>query len=53
MRVEQIGTATLYNGDCLEIIPALRDVNAVCTDPPYGTEDIVGGYRRESSLCLW
>lgn len=46
MRVEQIGNATLYNGDCLEIISELEGVARVCTDPPYGIEDIVGGYGR-------
>jgi DNA modification methylase len=36
MRVEQIGDATLYLGDCLEIMPTLPKVDAVVTDPPYG-----------------
>ena len=36
MRVEQIGDATLYLGDCLEILPTLEKVDAVVTDPPYG-----------------
>jgi len=31
-----IGDATLYQGDCLEILPALGNVDAVVTDPPYG-----------------
>jgi site-specific DNA-methyltransferase (adenine-specific) len=35
-RVEQIGDATLYLGDCLEILPTLGKVDAVVTDPPYG-----------------
>ena len=35
-RVEQIGNATLYLGDCLEILPTLPKVDAVITDPPYG-----------------
>lgn len=34
-RVE-IGNATLYYGDCLEILPTLPKVDAVVTDPPYG-----------------
>lgn len=46
MRVERIGDCTLYNGDCLEVIPKLDGVRVVCTDPPYGIEDIVGGYGR-------
>jgi DNA modification methylase len=32
----QIGCATLYLGDCLEILPTLPKVDAVVTDPPYG-----------------
>lgn len=35
-RVEQIGDATLYLGDCREILPTLCNVDAVVTDPPYG-----------------
>jgi site-specific DNA-methyltransferase (adenine-specific) len=36
MRIEKIGNATLYLGDCLEILPTLPKVDAVITDPPYG-----------------
>jgi len=35
-RIEQIGNATLYLGDCREILPTLGKVDAVVTDPPYG-----------------
>ncbi len=35
-RVEHIGDATLYLGDCLEILPQISKVDAVVTDPPYG-----------------
>lgn len=35
-RVERIGDATLYLGDCREILPTLGKVDAVVTDPPYG-----------------
>jgi site-specific DNA-methyltransferase (adenine-specific) len=35
--VEQIGTATLYLGDCLEILPTLGKADAVVTDPPYSS----------------
>lgn len=34
--IERIGNATLYLGDCVEIMPALPKVDAVLTDPPYG-----------------
>ena len=36
MIIERIGDATLYLGDCLEILPTLDKVDAVVTDPPYG-----------------
>lgn len=36
MRVEQIGDATLYLGDCRDVLPTLGKVDAVVTDPPYG-----------------
>jgi site-specific DNA-methyltransferase (adenine-specific)/modification methylase len=32
----QIGNATLYLGDCMNILPTLGKVDAVITDPPYG-----------------
>lgn len=38
-----IGDATLYLGDCLEILPTLPKVDAVVTDPPYGV-----GFKYES-----
>jgi len=34
--VVTIGDATLYLGDCMEILPTLPKVDAVITDPPYG-----------------
>lgn len=36
MRVETIGRATLYLGDCRDVLPTLDPVDLVCTDPPYG-----------------
>jgi len=41
-RVEHIGDATLYLGDCLEILPTLERVDAVVTDPPYSS----GGFNE-------
>lgn len=35
MRVEHIGDATLYLGDCLEIMPTLEKVDHIFADPPY------------------
>lgn len=37
-RIETIGDATLYLGDCREILPTLGKVDAVVTDPPYGQD---------------
>lgn len=42
MRVERIGNATLYLGDCLEILPTLPKVDVVVTDPPYSS----GGFQE-------
>jgi len=36
MRIETIGNATLYLGDCRDILQTLPKVDAVITDPPYG-----------------
>ncbi len=38
-RIERIGDATLYLGDCIEILPHVGEVDAVVTDPPYGIND--------------
>ena len=45
-----IGNATLYLGDCLEVLPALPKVDAVITDPPYG----IGEARKDnkSRSCM-
>ena len=54
MKKEIIGNATLYLGDCLEILPTLGRVDAVITDPPYemnldadfsGMKSRPGGYK--------
>ena len=41
---EHIGDATLYLGDCLDILPTLGRVDAVVTDPPYGIGFNYQGY---------
>lgn len=51
MRVEKIGLATLYLGDCREILPAVGRVDAVVADPPYEIRNKFGeselnGFRR-------
>jgi len=40
-RVEVIGNATLFLGDCRDVLPSLQKVELVCTDPPY--LNLVGG----------
>ena len=47
MRTEQIGLATLYLGDCLEILPTLPKVDAVITDDIMGHEKSTGRERKE------
>ena len=42
-----IGNATLYRGDCMDVLPTLPKVDAVITDPPYG----IGA--GEMSLGKW
>jgi len=34
-----IGNATLYHGDCREVMPTLQKFEAVITDPPYGINE--------------
>lgn len=52
--IVRIGDATLYHGDCLEILPTLPKVDAVITDPPYGQAHKVNvmmrGGTRESMV---
>lgn len=38
MRVERIGGATLYLGDCLEVLRGVEGVDHVIMDPPYEEE---------------
>jgi site-specific DNA-methyltransferase (adenine-specific) len=59
-RVEQIGDATLYLGDCLEILPTLEKVDAVITDPPYAsgtrmdtTRQVRGAMLRSLENADW
>ena len=51
-RTEQIGDATLYLGDCLEILPTLGKVDAVVTSPPYNMQGGVGTSMGHKS-SLW
>jgi DNA modification methylase len=49
MHVVQIGDATLYHGDCRDIIPLVGRIDSVVSDPPYGIEELVGGYSRSGA----
>ena len=51
-RIEVIGNATLYLGDCRDILPTLPKVDAVITDPPYGKVkgDFDNGWTSRRSM---
>jgi len=51
MKVE-IGLATLYLGDCSEVLPTLRQVDAVVTDPPYGIGEAAGKNKSRCNLAV-
>lgn len=40
--IRQIGDSTLYLGDCSNVMPFLKGVDAVVTDPPYGIGEAAG-----------
>lgn len=46
-----IGNATLYCGDCMDILPTLPKVDAVITDPPYGMS-FQSNFRIEKHLRI-
>jgi site-specific DNA-methyltransferase (adenine-specific) len=46
MRIETIGPAILYLGDCRDILPTLGKVDAVVTDPPYAIPTLVASLRE-------
>lgn len=52
-RVERIGNATLYLGDCREILPTLPKVDAVITDPPYGIGIAANPVRQKHAKQDW
>lgn len=53
MRIEKIGNATLYLGDCMEILPTLEKVDAVITDPPYGIGIAANPFRQKHEVKNW
>ena len=46
MRIERIGDATLYCGDCLDVLPGLSGVDCTIVDPPYSS----GGLMRSDRV---
>lgn len=50
--VEKIGDATLYLGDCREVLPTLKQVDAVVTDPPYGIGEAAGANKSRGKLAV-
>lgn len=48
-RVEVIGRAKLYLGDCRDVLPGLGAVDAVVTDPPYGIGESAGKAKTRTS----
>jgi DNA modification methylase len=47
-----IGDATLYLGDCLDILPTLPKVDAVITDPPYGINEAAGKNKSRTNMAV-
>ena len=52
MRVETIGNATLYLGDCRDILPTLAPVDLVLTDPPYGIGEAAGKNKSRGLMAV-
>lgn len=51
MRVEHIGLATLYLGDCREVLPTLAPCDLILTDPPYGVLDVEWDAMNQRELA--
>lgn len=44
--------ATIYHGDCREILPQLEPVDLVLTDPPYGIGEAAGRNKSRGKLAV-
>lgn len=42
-------SVTIYHADCRAVVPELPELGIILTDPPYGTEDLGGGYGRRQN----
>lgn len=49
----EIGNATLYLGDCMDVLPTLPKVDAVITDPPYGIGIAANPVRQAHEKLDW
>lgn len=50
LRTEIIGSAILHLGDCRQLIPSVRGVDAIVTDPPYGLSfDYGAGHQPKNT----
>jgi site-specific DNA-methyltransferase (adenine-specific) len=49
IRCEDFGTARLYLGDSLEILPTLSGIDAVITDPPYSSGGMLRSDRMQTT----
>lgn len=50
-----IGDATLYQGDCMDVLPVINSADAVISDPPYGingSSGTIGKSRAHKSAYL-
>lgn len=46
-------TATVYNADCLDVLPLLPGVDAIITDPPYGVNLDYGDGGHDDTFDNW
>jgi site-specific DNA-methyltransferase (adenine-specific) len=46
-------SVTLICGDCLEVLPALEEIDAVVTDPPYSSGGAFRGDRTQSTVAKY
>lgn len=63
-RKEVIGDATLYLGDCLDVMPIVGEYDSIASDPPFGMA-FVSGHRsdhtkhieiandKDASMLIW
>ena len=49
----KIGNATLYLGDCKEILPAIKKTEVLLTDPPYGIKISSNPIRQKHKKKDW